>query len=205
MKSFKDFFCSGNLQRDNFLSRLFGIFNEEIVHYWCQCPSSPYENLGRPSVYVKGEKQGHTLDFTFRHIGTGKVFIAEMKCELSLDNYRYLILEDARQLEHHLGKTAFQKFLQAAREPKSLEVWVGGRSGGTKVEIDGAILILGTTTLKGREEVIEKYGLADVLSLEAMLNELLKNEPEEWLRRINQLCNWSTELFRFLSGWERIN
>lgn len=35
VNSFRYFFCSDNIQRDNFISRLFGIFNEEIVHYWC--------------------------------------------------------------------------------------------------------------------------------------------------------------------------
>ncbi len=42
--------CNKNYdcKREKFLSRLFGIFSEEIVNIWYQYEDLPYENLGMP-------------------------------------------------------------------------------------------------------------------------------------------------------------
>jgi len=95
---FEEIFRTKNPARDKFLSRLFGLFSEEVVRYWCRCPAAPYEDLGRPTLRVPGEARGHTLDFTLRHKETVKVYVAEMKCELEFENYRYLRLTGAWQL-----------------------------------------------------------------------------------------------------------
>src|SRR5690349_3332416 len=62
--------------RAKFLSRLFGIFSEEIVSLWAQDDRAPYRSLGRPTIKVVGTNRGHTLDFTLRERTTGKVFVA---------------------------------------------------------------------------------------------------------------------------------
>lgn len=67
------------------------------------------------------EESGHTLDFTLRNRETGKVFVAEMKCELEFKNYRYLRLIGAW---HHRG-AAVQKFLRLAKDPGVFEMRVG--------------------------------------------------------------------------------
>ena len=65
--SFRRFFQSADSDRDNFLARLFGSFNEEPVRIWCRDPDSPYEDLGRPTLTEAGEwGRGHTLDFALR-------------------------------------------------------------------------------------------------------------------------------------------
>jgi hypothetical protein len=190
---FEEVFRSENPTRDKFLSRLFGLFNEEVVRHWCRCPVAPYEDLGRPTLRTPGEVRGHTLDFTLRHRKTGKVFVAEMKCELEFENYRYLRLTGAWQLQHHRS-TAFQKLLHLAKDPGAFETRVGGR----KVGVDGAILIWGAVAPEGRSAVIAQYDFADVLSVEAMVNDLRRWKPAGWVETLGQLRRWSNELFDFL-------
>ena len=47
--------------RDKYLSRLFGIFSEEVVRAWCTLPTARYEDIGRPYLKRKHETRGHTL------------------------------------------------------------------------------------------------------------------------------------------------
>ncbi|MGB9825194.1 MAG: hypothetical protein ACPLRU_00855 [Desulfofundulus sp.] len=191
---FQRIFCTRNPARDKFLSRLFGLFSEEVVRHWCRCPAAPYEDLGRPTLRARGETRGHTLDFTLRHRETGRVFVAEMKCELEFENYRYLQLTGAWQLKHH-QKPAFQKFLRLARDPGAFAVQVGGR----EVQVSGAILIWGKVTVEGRSAVIAEYAFADVLSVETMVNDLREWKPAGWAEILEQLRHWSEELFDSLA------
>ncbi len=77
-------------QRDKFLSRLPGIFSEEVVHHWCQCSQSTYENLGRPTLRPLDKNKRYTLDFTLRKRTSSERFVAEMKCWPEYENYYYL-------------------------------------------------------------------------------------------------------------------
>lgn len=190
---FAEFFRTKNSARDKFLSRLFSLFNEEVVRHWCRCSAAPFEDLGRPTLRAPGEARGHTLDFTLQHRETGKVFVAEMKCELEFENYRYLQLTEAWQLQHHRS-TAFQKFLHLAKNAEAFETRVGGR----EVRVDGAIFIWGAVTPEGRSAVMAEYGFAYILSVEEMVNDLRRWKPAEWIERIGQLKYWSNELFDYL-------
>lgn len=187
---FEKIFRTKDPARDKFLSRLFGLFSEEVVRHWCRYPAATYEDLGRPTIRAPGEMRGHTLDFTLRHRQTGKIFVAEMKCELEFENYRYLRLTGAWQLQHHRG-AAFQKLLRLAGEPGAFETRVGGR----QVQVDGAILIWGAVTPEGRNTVIAEYGFVDVLSVEEMVNDLHRWQPTGWREEVERLRHWSQELF----------
>ncbi len=93
--SFGKFFQTTDSDRDNFLARLFGSFNEEPVRIWCRDPASPYEDLGRPTLVVAGKPgRGHTLDFTLRSRRDGLIFVAEMKCEITFENASLLSRRD---------------------------------------------------------------------------------------------------------------
>jgi len=176
--------------RDKFLSRLFGLFNEEVVRHWCRYPEAPYEDLGRPSLYEPGERRGYTLDFTLRRRATGEVFVAEMKCELEFQGYRYLRLTSANQVRHH-RTPAFQRLLRLAKQPEAFEVRVAGQP----VQVHGAVLVWGATDPNGCVAVQEEYGFSEVLSVERMLDDMHHWEAPHWTERVNRLRYWSNALF----------
>jgi hypothetical protein len=64
--------------------------------------------------------------------------------------------------------------------------------------VNGAILIWGAISDSGRKVVIADYNFADVLSVEAILDDLRVWAPTQWNERINQLSHWSEELFTYL-------
>jgi hypothetical protein len=187
-------FRSAHPARDKYLSRLFGLFSEDVVRYWCSSPEARYENLGRPTLTLPDAPRGSTIDFTFRARGDNHLFVGELKCELEYENYRYLRLESPSQLVHHQSVTAFAMFLQAARQPNSLRVRVAGKP----QTISGAILVWGATSDEGVKSVSEAYGFADILSVETMLDDLRAWRNPGWTNRVRQVRSWSDELFSYL-------
>lgn len=126
-------------KREKFLSRLFGIFNEEVVDAWCCNENSPYKNLGRPSIYDQDKKYlNTTLDFTFEDKNGGK-YIVEMKAELQYQKFKYMILDNASDtefLKNHLKKQAFKLFVN----PGDNIVQVDGKN----IKPNGSILVWGS-------------------------------------------------------------
>lgn len=194
MASFEAIFQSDNRARDKFLSRYFGLLSEDLVRQWCRRTEAVYEDLGRPTLYAPGEQRGSTLDFTLRHRATGKTFVAELKCELEYENYRYLRLSEPGQLGHHTS-TAFKKLLTVASHPHALESRVAAKP----LHVDGAILIWGATTPQGREAVMHDHGFADVLSVEEMLVDLHRWGDSHWQQRVAEVRVWTEHLLTHLS------
>ncbi len=176
--------------RGKYLSRVFGIFSEEIVRLWASDPRSPYEGLGRPTIRKLGERAGSTLDFTLRHKITDKVYVAEMKCEIEYQKYRYLVLTDAKQLDHH-SKPAFFAFLDAARRSQDQQTFVNGQ----EIQTHGAILIWGATTPDGRQAVIDAKGFFDILTVADMVGDLTLWSSEPYRQLVEQRRAWANEMF----------
>ncbi len=140
---FTAIFNKENIERDKYISRLFWIFSEKSASLWFRSSYSPYENLGRPTVYKHGVDKGYTLDFTLQDKVGKKIYIAEMKCELEYDNYKYLELKEYKQLEHHTGE-AFQRFIAFASHPNEYKVTVSRKP----IQASGSILIWRQSTKK---------------------------------------------------------
>lgn len=193
-RSFDRFFRTMEPARDKYLARLFGLFSEQIVRCWSAVPEAAYEDLGRPTLLEPGESRGSTIDFTLRSRAAGKVYVAEMKCELEYENYRYLRLADPAQLRHHTS-TAFERFLRVAKDPTSMTVRLRGKP----LAVDGAVLVWGAVEPEGRARVMAEHAIADVLSLEAMVDDLDRWSPPEWRAFVGRYRDWTNELFDFLS------
>ena len=106
---------SGDSPKDNFLARLFGLFSEEIVKiaYKKGRKSAKFTHLGRPTIYKRSEHikgaRGDTVDFLLQD-ADGNIFVTEMKCELTFDDYRCLELLDERPIKrHYKNKAAFEE------------------------------------------------------------------------------------------------
>jgi hypothetical protein len=189
MSDLADLLRRGGPFKGSFLSRMFGIFNEEIIRIWARDPRSSYNiHEKRPTLY--GPSGHFTLDFLFERQGV--LFISEMKCEIQYQNYRYWRLENSSQLAHHV-KPAFQLFLQFAKNPLSLEV-----KAGKSVVPKGAILVWGAATDMGIRTVKEEFGFHDILTIENCVNELAAWRNDEYTAFVNELEQWSSELFDVL-------
>jgi hypothetical protein len=193
--SFDAFFHSTTPRRDKFLSVVFSQFSERLVRAWCAEPASPYEDLGRPTLWDQTLSTRQTIDFTLKSRSTGRVYVSELKCELEFESYRYLTLTGSHQLLHH-NKEAFQRFLALARDPQSFVVRVNAKA----TPVDGAILVWGAVSAAGRLQVMRDHGFADVLSVESMLADLNKWRPSAWLGLVRDYRSWTLELFDLLDG-----
>ena len=198
--------------RAKFLSRVFGIFSENIVRLWSASAGAPYKNLGRPTVRFDDEAtRPATLDFTLRNKESNKTYVAEMKCEIEYENFKYFVLNCPKQLDHHIQtKSAFRLFLRAAREPSAARVTVtpppapGRRRGGSRrsvpVDVAGAILIWGAATPRGCADVREKFKLADVLTVESMVDDLTRSHDEAYVAMLKDRRKWLNEMFYGLAA-----
>ncbi len=197
--SFNEIFISeelpykGKSKRDKYLSRVFGIFNEEIIRIWCRNSKSPFEDLGRPTVYDVSGK-GHTLDFLLRD-QTGQIFVSEMKCEIEYQKYKYLTLANPKQIERHTKKEAFQKFVTVAAEPDKLTVKCGGQI----VQPNGAALIWGRVDDDIVADLLERFSLSHIISTERVVNDLKSWGDVEYFEMVNDYKVWSDQLFTYLS------
>lgn len=182
--------------RAKFLSRIFGIFSEEIVSLWANDRRAPYENLGRPTVKSPGNDRGYTLDFTLRERSSGNIYVAEMKCEIEYQNFKYFVLERTEQLEHHT-KPAFDAFLKAAKADHSEQaVYVDGK----RIDTHGAILIWGSVTPEGKQAVMASKGFHDVLLIAEICRDLSSWNHAEFKTLVAQRQDWCNELFSGLLG-----
>jgi hypothetical protein len=188
----------------SFLARVFGIFSEEIVRVWCRDERSNYCDRGRPTLH-EPPKGYSTLDFALVPRGGGDVLVAEMKCELSLDNFKYLRLDDTEQVERHKregkkDKKAFMRFLKLAEDAKAYKVKVPVKGKGELVAVGGTALVWGSVSEKGRESVRSKYGIDVVLSLEDMVNDLIEWQSKEYHEMIGSRETWVLGMCRSLTG-----
>jgi len=183
--------------RGKFLSRVFGIFSENIVQIWAEDERAPYKNLGRPTLAGQSPVRSPTLDFLFESRRTGRRFVVEQKCEIEFNGFRYFTLTGPDQLKHH-NKPAFDAFLAAARgdAPGSRDWKVRGQ----QIEVDGAILIWGAVTPEGRKAVIEETGLHDAIGLDRIIAECAEWRPDAYCRLVSERHQWCGELFSFLDG-----
>ena len=185
----EDFPYKGQSRRDKFLSRIFGIFNEEIVRIWSMNDRSPLTDLGRPTIYDHDGKY-YTLDFLFQD-DNGQLFVTEMKCELEYQKYRYLTLQDPQQLDHHKNKRAFQLLLELAKNPHGYVI----KRQGEVVEVDGTGLVWGRATPEGISASKNHYGFDHILSVESIVEDLIDWQDQQYCEFIEQYRKWSHELF----------
>ena len=187
--------------RAKFLARVFGIFSEKIVRLWSASAGAGarYEDLGRPTVHFDDDEATRsTLDFTLRDKASKKTYVAEMKCEIEYRNFRYFVLTSPDQLKPKMTKPAFRSFLRAAREPSAARVTVP--SPRRSVPVDGAILIWGAATQRGCADVREKFKLADVLTVESMVDDLTRSHDEAYVAMLEDRRKWLNEMFYGLAA-----
>jgi hypothetical protein len=185
----EDYPYLGKSKRDNYLSRIFGIFNEEIIRIWCRNTKSPFIDLGRPTIYDDFGK-GHTLDFLLKDINDC-LFVTEMKCEIAYQKYKYLTLNDPKQIERHKKKDAFCKFLTVAKDPSSQVI----KCSGEIVNPSGSALVWGRVESGATNSLMKEFSLSHIISTENVVADLKAWQDEEYRHMVSQYRDWSNELF----------
>jgi hypothetical protein len=187
--------------RPKLLAKLFGVFTEDLVRLWCSCPQAPYEDLGRPTLRMVGEGRGSTLDFTFRKRRGGRLLVGELKCWPEYQEHRHLHLDGEHNIAflQNEGKPAWRRFLQVAKDPTSLEVYLQGR----RVPVSGAALVWCGATVGGRRWAKKDLGLAEVLSLEDMIDDLLQWDVSAYVDYLQERADWCREFFAALKTLPR--
>lgn len=184
----------GKSKRDKFLSRIFGIFNEEIIRIWCANNNSPFIDLGRPTIYDDNGKR-YTLDFLLKD-SDGKIFLTEMKCEIEYQKYKYFTLSKKDQLKHHRVKPAFELFLKIATKPDSFEIKCNLK----KIKVSGSALIWGRVSRKDEQAIIDEYSLSHIISTESVISDLVKWQDQNYFDLIRKYELWCQQLFSGLKG-----
>ena len=177
-----------------------GPFNEEPVRIWCRDPASPCIRIlvaETPVLEAGKPGRGHTLDFTLRSRRDGRIFAAEMKCEITYENYHSMTLRSRSQLDRRArDSVALGSFLSSPKTPSPTV----SQPRADTINLDGAILIWGDCDQEGRREVVEGTGIAEVLSLEEIIETLVNRANPEYLELVQRRMAWCQELFSFLSG-----
>ncbi len=206
MFNLKDTFNSINLndealvERDNFLSRLLGIFSEDLVTIWSSEQKSKYRSIGkgRPNLYYKDSKKPFTLDFTLQEKTSRSIYMCEMKCWLSYEKYKYTELGSVKQIEKLLGSSDFKAlkhFCRFSESQKGYKVLVDK----IPQNIDGTILIWSSVNKETKEEIKNKYHFHDILSFEEIVNDLIKWKSEKYQTLIKTKYYWISHLFYLLT------
>jgi hypothetical protein len=196
---FEELFISENTpykglsQRDKFLSRVFGIFSEEIIRIWCKNEKSAFVDCGRPLLHDTDGKN-YALDFLLKD-KEGLNFIAEMKCEIEYQKYKYLTLNSAEQLKHH-NKRAFQMLTEIAQSPSKYRVTRNGEP----IVVSGACLVWGDATDDGIAKVRQHFGFSHIISVESIINDLISWQDTNYAEFIANYRRWNEELFNGLLG-----
>ncbi len=176
-------------RRAKFLSRVFGIFSEEIIRIWAAHPACRYEDLGRPTVRMEGVQGFSTLDFMLRDRSSGECFVTELKCEIEYQNFRYLTLTEVAQIDHH-DKPAFKALRALASGRPGLSVQVARQA----VRCDGAMLIWGAASDSGKSAVKATLGFRDVLTVAEMAHDLRAWDAPEFRQLLTERETWLREL-----------
>lgn len=184
----------GSSKRDKFLSRVFGIVNEEIIRIWCANERSPFIDLGRPTIY-DSDGRYYTLDFLLRD-ATDNIFIAEMKCEIEYQKYKFLTLSNSKQIDHHRTKRAFQLLLEVASNPSSFQV----KCDKQEIKVSGSVLIWGKVSPQEISKICKDFSLAQIISVEDAVADLIEWKDQYYVNFLHQYELWGKQLFSGLQG-----
>jgi len=198
--------------KQNFWSRLFGLFYEEIVPLWCTLEGKekykPYNlctqvKIGdrdykkfRPSIYKSGRNKKHlykgTMDFLFVKETQGKkeLFIVEQKTWIAYNNFKFIELNRGicKSIKDELS-TLLKNF---CKNPRKYIVKYEGKK--EEIEVKRAILIWPRVNEDDLKYCKKILNFADILSFEEMILDLIrsnKGKSELWklMSKYKELCD----------------
>ncbi len=192
-----------------FVSRLWGLFSEQFIRTWCACEWAPFELLGRPTLKKpdEGKGKGKTLDYLLRARDTGQVYVAEQKCLIHYEGYKWLVFDEGsadmvkpRPNRQQFGGDGFRRFLALAAGEEQFAVhYYDHRGRPQAVQPAGCILVWGSVSDRGRQVAMEELRMHGVISLEDVITALRHERPDSYRRLVSRYATWCAEVFAALS------
>jgi len=187
-------------KRANFLSRIFGIISEEVVGLWLS-DNEIYENLNERPLLIANNDPGKkvTLDFTIMN-KRGEIFIVEQKNLFAYKNGSLCSMDDNQEFSNSFKKwseskikmtPAFKYFIGFSKNQEDYTVKLKNSG-----DISGTILIWSSCTDRGKKKYMMECGFKDVLSVENMLNDLIRSKNSNYKKWIDERKAWIDDLFK---------
>lgn len=184
--NFDSLFRSPDPERNAFMVSVFNLFSSAIVQCWVQDARSPFDDLGKGSLRKSGASRGISLDVTVGR--RNRVYGGLLRCDLSVDPP----LTDAAQVVQ--DTKSFKLFLDAAANPSKYTVVIDGK----KHDLAGLLLVWSCVDEKAVRAARREHGLADVLSLEQIIADLIGWGNRDFQLLLDRRVAWSHDLFKGL-------
>ena len=188
-----------NSKQVNFLSRIVGVFSEEIVRFWLENERCKYINIGRPQVSTSGDPKNYTLDFLLQNTKTKKYFIAEQKCFFGFKNGTLKKISEVETFTMEFEKWSTKKSISTIAWDRFINFdkdtsVVSNKQ--KKYSVSGKVLIWASYDKKAKENFQKKYKLSDVISFEHIIRDLKDWSDESYIKFIKEKQKWINELFK---------
>ena len=203
-KTFLGINLSDDLEKANYLARIFAIFYEKALEIWFE--TQGFESMGRPSMYDENEKYlRKTYDYTLRK--NGQYFIVEAKCYLSFEEFKHLEMT-LESLESLLGgEDSFNFFCSVGqKEPYDKYRFYYPHITNNYFKPDGKILVWSKINKNEIERIKEKYKFSDIFGIENMINDMTEEvrngsvAGKKYSDLISKYKVWTNDLFGKLIG-----
>lgn len=177
-------------ERSRFLSTVFALFQDEIVHCWATDSRAPYRCTDRPTLRQTGARRGHTLDFAFQEPRRGQTFAVMIQCDPATDTP----LTDEAQVTQLSSTRAFAAFLDAAQNPAQYRLIISGE----EQPVAGSILIWSAMDIRKARAIRKTLGLQDIFAMDYMIRDLIQWQNRDFQMLLDRRAAWCYDFFRHL-------
>ena len=184
--SFDSLFQSPNPERNHFTISVFNLFSQEIVECWVQDSHSPFTDRGKGSLRKSGASRGIGLDLAVEY--RKQVYGMLLRCDLEADKP----LTNPAQIVQ--DTKSFKLLLDAAATPTKYTVLIDSK----KHDLGGVILVWSSVDEKAVRAARRQYALADILSLEQIISDLIAWGNRDFQMLLDRRVAWSHDLFKAL-------
>lgn len=192
-----------NKLKVNFLSRIYGVFSEEIVKIWCDNENNKeFEYIGKPHINI-GNRKPLELDHLLKSKNT--YFIVEQKNFHGYKNGKLASMEDTDSFFKNFETWSKEK--SKNQKSKAWDIFINFREHPKEVKYNGesfpdikTLLIWSKGTPEGKRKFIENSGIgvSEVLFLLDIKNDLIQWDDQKYKELIKGKKEWIDELFNDL-------
>ncbi len=192
-------------KQNNYLSRLIGLFGEEISEKWLANDNSAYSNFGRPTIYwiEEGKKKRATLDFLIER--EGKIYIVEQKNFFAYNKGRLRTIDSSDDFRKAFASwnTTKNKATPAWKifnsfEQHEYEIKIGKKE---YRKLDGKVVFWSDLIEADKDyfltlsEELNRTRYNDAIGLVQMINDLKRWKDTDYEALIENYIQWNKDLF----------